>query len=76
MLFLNWAYQVGDFSHVYPFAHGIAPLIVAIVSVFLLGERIGHLGQVAIVLIALGIASLALTCGQRVFASRARCFSR
>ncbi|HJU16016.1 MAG TPA: EamA family transporter [Stellaceae bacterium] len=63
MLFLNWAYQVGDLSHVYPFARGIAPLIVAIVSVFLLGEQISHLGQVAIVLIALGIASLALTRG-------------
>jgi drug/metabolite transporter (DMT)-like permease len=63
MLFLNWAYQIGDLSHVYPFARGIAPFIVAIVSVFLLGERISHLGQVAIVLIALGIASLALTRG-------------
>src|SRR5260221_7427838 len=29
MVFLNWAYRIGDLSHVYPFARGIAPLIVA-----------------------------------------------
>jgi hypothetical protein len=32
MIFLNWAYRVGDLSQVYPFARGIAPLTVAIVS--------------------------------------------
>lgn len=63
VLFLNWAYQVGDLSHVYPFARGTAPLIVAIVSVILLGEQIGHVGEMAVVLIALGVASLAMTRG-------------
>jgi drug/metabolite transporter (DMT)-like permease len=63
MLFLNWAYRVGDLSHVYPFARGTAPLIVAIISVACLGEQIGHLGEIAVVLIASGIASLALTRG-------------
>jgi drug/metabolite transporter (DMT)-like permease len=63
MVFLNWAYRIGDLSHVYPFARGIAPLIVAIVSTAFLGERIGYLGEIAVVLIALGIASLALTRG-------------
>jgi drug/metabolite transporter (DMT)-like permease len=63
MLFLNWAYQVGDLSHVYPFARGTAPLIVAIISVAYLGEQIGHLGEIAVVLIAFGVASLALTRG-------------
>src|SRR5205085_1826025 len=43
MLFLNWAYRVGDLSHVYPFARGTAPLIVAIVSVAFLGEQMSHL---------------------------------
>src|SRR5229473_3487923 len=60
MLFLNWAYRIGDLSHVYPFARGIAPLIVAIVSVVFLGEPMSHIGEVAVVLIALGVASLAL----------------
>src|SRR5258708_4814862 len=63
MLFLNWAYGIGDLSHVYPFARGIAPLIVAIVSVAFLGEPMSHIGEVAVVLIALGVASLALTRG-------------
>ena len=63
MVFLNWAYRVGDLSHVYPFARGIAPLIVAIVSTAFLGEQISEAGTVGVVLIALGIASLALTRG-------------
>jgi drug/metabolite transporter (DMT)-like permease len=67
MLFLNWAYRIGDLSHVYPFARGIAPLIVAIVSVGFLGEQISHTGQIAVGLIALGIASLALTRGAAGF---------
>lgn len=63
MLLLNWAYRIGDLSHVYPFARGTAPLIVAIISVACLGEQIGHLGQIAVVLIAFGVASLALARG-------------
>jgi drug/metabolite transporter (DMT)-like permease len=63
----NWAYRIGDLSHVYPFARGIAPLIVAIVSVGFLGEQISHTGQIAVGLIALGIASLALTRGAAGF---------
>ena len=63
MVFLSWAYRVGDLSHVYPFARGIAPLIVAIVSTAFLGEQISEAGKVGVVLIALGIASLALTRG-------------
>jgi drug/metabolite transporter (DMT)-like permease len=63
ILFLNWAYRVGDLSHVYPLARGTAPLIVAIVSVVFLGEQMSHLGEMAVVLIALGVASLAMTRG-------------
>lgn len=67
MLFLNWAYRVGDLSHVYPFARGTAPLIVAIIAVAFLGEQMGHMGEVAVVLIAVGIASLAMTRGAAGF---------
>jgi drug/metabolite transporter (DMT)-like permease len=63
MLFLNRAYQAGDLSLVYPLARGIAPLIVAVVSIGLLGERLGPANQIAVLLIALGITSLALTRG-------------
>lgn len=63
MLFLNRAYQYGDLSHVYPLARGVAPLIVAGVSVGLLGEYLSPANRIAVVLIALGIASLCLTRG-------------
>jgi drug/metabolite transporter (DMT)-like permease len=67
MLFLNRAYQSGDLSLVYPLARGIAPLIVAVVSVGLLGEQLSRASQIAILLIALGITSLALTRGAATF---------
>jgi drug/metabolite transporter (DMT)-like permease len=63
MLFLNRAYQAGDLSLVYPLARGIAPFIVAVVSVGFLGEQLSHASQIAILFIALGITSLALTRG-------------
>jgi uncharacterized membrane protein len=63
MLFLNRAYQAGDLSLVYPFARGIAPLMVAVVSIGLLRERVSHTNQIAILLIVLGTTSLALTRG-------------
>jgi drug/metabolite transporter (DMT)-like permease len=63
MLFLNRAYQAGDLSLVYPLARGIAPLLVAVVSVGLLGEHLSWVSRIAILLIALGITSLALTRG-------------
>jgi drug/metabolite transporter (DMT)-like permease len=63
MLSLNRAYQVGDLSLVYPFARGVAPFIVAIVSIALLGEQLSQTSQIAILLIGLGITSLALTRG-------------
>ncbi len=67
MVFLNWAYRTGDLSHVYPFARGIAPLIVAVASVALLGEQISQAAQIAVGLIALGVAGLALTRGAAGF---------
>lgn len=63
ILFLSRAYQSGDLSHVYPLARGIAPLIVAGVSMGLLGEQLGLAGQIAVLLVATGITSLVLTRG-------------
>jgi drug/metabolite transporter (DMT)-like permease len=63
MLFLSRAYQAGDLSHVYPLARGAAPLIVTAVTVGLLGEQLGFAAQLAVLLIALGVASLMLTKG-------------
>jgi len=61
--FLQRAYKVGDFSQIYPLARGVAPLLVAIASVTILGERIDFLAQVAVLLISLGIVSLSLSRG-------------
>jgi drug/metabolite transporter (DMT)-like permease len=63
MLFLSQAYRAGDLSHVYPLARGIAPLIVAAVSMTFLGEQLSQASQIAILLIGLGITSLSLTRG-------------
>jgi len=63
VLFLSQAYRSGDLSHAYPLARGSAPLIVAVVSIVFLGERLAVVSQIAILLIGLGITSLALTRG-------------
>ena len=58
--FLLAAYRVGDLTQVYPLARGSAPLIVAGVSVLFLGVVLEPVQIGAIVLIGLGIISLAL----------------
>lgn len=63
VVFLVQAYRVGDLSHVYPLARGVAPLIVAGVSIAFLGEQLSPASQVAVLLIAFGITSLSLTRG-------------
>ena len=61
--FLLLAYRYGDLSHVYPLARGSAPLMVALVSVTLVGETLTPTGLLAVVIIGIGIMSLALTRG-------------
>jgi len=58
--FLLNSYRIGDLSQVYPLARGVAPLIVACVSVVLLGIDLSRLELAAIVTIGAGIMSLAL----------------
>ncbi|WP_340149318.1 DMT family transporter [uncultured Sneathiella sp.] len=60
-LFLIAAYKYGDLSHVYPLARGSAPLIVAAVSVFIVGEQLSQLAWIAIIIMAIGIMSLSIT---------------
>lgn len=59
-LFLLSSYRIGDLSQVYPLARGIAPLIVAAVSVTALGVRLTGIELAAIVVIGTGITSLTL----------------
>ncbi len=58
--FLGNAYRTGDLTQVYPIARGVAPLIVAVVSVGLLGITLGMMEMVAIAVIGAGIMSLSL----------------
>jgi drug/metabolite transporter (DMT)-like permease len=57
-LFLTIAYRFGDLSQVYPLSRGVAPLIVAGLAVFVLGETLGPQALVALLLISLGIMSM------------------
>lgn len=59
-LFLLWAYHKGDLTQVYPIARGVAPLIVAAVSVGILGVVLSRIELFAIGIIGAGILSLAL----------------
>jgi drug/metabolite transporter (DMT)-like permease len=63
LLLLNRAYRIGDLSLVYPLARGAAPLVVAIVSTMVLGEELSSANQIGVMLICIGITSLALTRG-------------
>lgn len=62
-VFLIKAYRYGDLSHVYPISRGSAPLIVAVISVAIVGETLTRQAGLAVVVIALGIMSLTLTRG-------------
>ncbi len=57
------SYRIGDFSQVYPLARGVAPLLVAVVSVAFLGVALSRFELAAIAVIGSGITSLASTRG-------------
>lgn len=59
-VFLINSYKIGDLTQVYPIARGIAPLIVAAVSVLFLNVHLGWTETFAVLLIGLGILSLGL----------------
>ncbi len=57
-LFLLNAYRIGDLTQVYPLARGIAPLLVTLTSVLLLGVSLSGPQLTATAMIGLGIMSL------------------
>jgi drug/metabolite transporter (DMT)-like permease len=63
IFFLLMAYRYGDLSHVYPLARGSAPLIVAFVSITLIGEQLTDHGLLAVIIVTGGIISLCFTRG-------------
>ena len=58
-LFLAFAYEQGDLSRVYPIARGSAPMIVLILSAFLLSDAISGLEYLGIIVLGLGIILMA-----------------
>jgi drug/metabolite transporter (DMT)-like permease len=61
---LLWAsYQLGEFSQVYPVARGTAPWVVAVIEV-VLGHDLPVIELVGVVVISLGLVSLALDGGR------------
>lgn len=57
-VFLLWGYRAGDMSQVYPIARGTAPIIVTIITVFVMGEHLMPMQLMAVMLIGAGIMSL------------------
>lgn len=52
---LAGGYRVGDLSHVYPIARGVAPPLVALGALAVAGEVLSPLGMLAVILVCLGI---------------------
>jgi len=61
--FLLESYKIGDLTQVYPIARGVAPLLVAAVSLMFLGVDLSGMEILAVITIAAGILSIALVRG-------------
>ncbi|MBE9554104.1 MAG: EamA family transporter [Proteobacteria bacterium] len=59
--FLVKAYEIGDFSHVYPISRGTGPMVVAVFAATFLGEALTIAQYAGVALVSLGVLSLALT---------------
>ena len=59
-LFLLNSYRFGDLTQVYPIARGTAPILVALISVLLLGVTLTTSQLLPVFMIAIGIMSLTL----------------
>jgi drug/metabolite transporter (DMT)-like permease len=60
------SYRVGDMSQVYPIARGSAPLMTAIATTALVGERLGAFGWTGIILLAAGVVLISLRGGREL----------
>ena len=58
------AYRAGDMGQVYPIARGSAPLMTALLSPFLIGEHVGPIALVGIIILGSGIFLLSLRGGR------------
>jgi len=62
-LLLFHAYRHGDLSQVYPISRGLAPALVSLSAVMLIGENLAPLGWAGLALVSCGIGLLALQRG-------------
>jgi drug/metabolite transporter (DMT)-like permease len=62
-MLIFYAYRHGDLSQVYPISRGMAPAIVALAAVVLIGEVLPPLGWAGLATVCLGIGILALQRG-------------
>lgn len=58
MLFLIFAYRVGDLSHVYPIARGMGPMLVTVISLLFLGVVLTTAQIAGILIVIAGITIL------------------
>lgn len=58
-LFLAYAYEQGDLSRVYPLARGTAPMMVLLVSIFVLPDVVSAVEYAGVLIIGTGIAVMA-----------------
>jgi drug/metabolite transporter (DMT)-like permease len=73
---LTEAYRTGDMGQVYPIARGSAPLMTAIVSTVIVGEKVGLLGWLGILILVSGVFLLSIRGGRDLhFDKRAVAFA-
>lgn len=58
------SYRLGSFNQTYPIARGTSPLVVAVGAYFLAGEHLGAAALAGIVILAVGLMSLAFSSGK------------
>ncbi len=74
-IFLIRAYEHGDMSQVYPLARGSAPLIVAIVAIFLLNENLTVTKFAAVCAIGFGVMLMSSRLGGEAMPKKALLFA-
>src|SRR5262245_16663705 len=57
------SYRTGDLGQVYPIARGSAPLMTAVATAILIGERLSPAGWCGIVAVGTGVFLLVVWCG-------------
>lgn len=60
------SYRRGDLSQLYPLARGSAPVIVAVFSLLFIGEGLGVLGWIGLLVTTLGLTSVGLSGGRPI----------